>query len=91
MRRLSFGMMLTGMTASEEILALDEVAAALRAMADRAVRFDPDAVDMLADKVSRAADRSQEVVDLRAALGLLMPRTSSRRTPRPGRERSATC
>lgn len=59
------------MTVSEEIVALDEVAASLRAIASGDVVADPGVATTLADIVSQAADRTQEVADLRAALALL--------------------
>jgi len=67
-----------GMTIGEEITALDEVAAALRAMASRYARIDPDVVGLLAGQVGRAADRTQEVADLRAPVALLTPRPTAR-------------
>jgi hypothetical protein len=64
------------MTVSEEILTLDDVAATLSGMAGRVLPFDPDVVKMMAAKVSEAADRAQEVADLRAAIALLSGRRS---------------
>lgn len=65
------------MTISQEIVVLDEVAAALHAIASGTVTFDPQVVDWLAGEVGRAADRAQEVADLRAALKLLDARHSN--------------
>lgn len=59
------------MTMSEEIVALDEVAASLRAIASGDVIAVSEVAAMLAEVVSQAADRTQEVADLRAALALL--------------------
>ena len=55
----------------EEVLVLDDVVAQLRAMSTNATAFDPQVAGWMADQVQRAADRSQEVADLRAALALL--------------------
>jgi hypothetical protein len=55
----------------QEIGLLDDVAAGLRAMASSAAAYDPEILRWMADQVERAADRAQEVADLRAALALL--------------------
>ena len=59
------------MTVGSEIRVLDEVAAALRAMATNAVVYDDELVLWLAEQVELAADRAQELADARAAIALL--------------------
>ena len=59
-----------------EICLLDDVAASLRAMATHAVRYDDEVVFWLADQVERAADRTQQLADAEAALGLVGRRSS---------------
>lgn len=56
---------------SEEILTLDDIAAILHGMATPTVPFDPDLIERMADQVGEAADRAQEVADLRTAVALL--------------------
>lgn len=60
-----------GVTLGAEVCLLDDVAASLRVMALRAVAYDDDVVLWLADLVERAADRTQELADARAAIALL--------------------
>jgi len=59
------------MTIGTDIRVLDDVAASLRAMAANAVAYDDEVVLWLADQVERAADRTQELADVQAALALL--------------------
>jgi hypothetical protein len=63
-----------GMTIGTEIRILDDVAASLRAMASNAVAYDQEVVLWLAEQVEKAADHTQEVADVRAALALLEQR-----------------
>jgi len=59
------------MTLGEEIASLDEIALTLHAIASGAVALDPDAIDRMAWRLELAADRAQEVADLRAAVALI--------------------
>lgn len=59
------------MTLGEEIVSLDEIALTLHAIASGAVTLDPDAIDRMACRLELAADRAQEVADLRAAFALV--------------------
>jgi hypothetical protein len=62
------------MTIGTEIRMLDDVAASLRAMASNAVAYDDEVVLWLAEQIEKAADHTQEVADVQAAIALLEKR-----------------
>lgn len=79
------------MTVGERIVALDEAAAALRAMADGRARCDSGELEVLAEMVGGAADRAQEVAGLRAVRAPAGSRNRSAQARGDVREGASAC